>query len=49
MKRVLLVKPISRYYYTLAPNLGLGYIASSLRNAGCYVSILDCDRDGISF
>lgn len=47
MKRILLVRPISRYYYTLAPNLGLGYLASALRKAGHEVAILDCDKEGM--
>lgn len=45
MKKVLLVRPISQYYFTVAPNLGLGYLAASLRNAGHEVSLLDCDKE----
>ena len=29
MARVLLMKPIDQEYYIIAPNLGLGYLASS--------------------
>lgn len=48
MGRVLLVKPISQYCYTIAPNLGLGYLASVLRRAGHDVTFLDCDRERLS-
>ncbi|MCX5677931.1 MAG: radical SAM protein [Candidatus Omnitrophica bacterium] len=48
MARVLLVKPISQYCYTIAPNLGLGYLASVLRNAGHDVTFLDCDKERLS-
>ena len=45
MARVLLVRPISQYYYTVSPNLGLGYLAAALRKAGHDVDILDCDKE----
>lgn len=47
-KKIFLVKPISPYCYTIAPNLGLGYIASSLRSAGHRVDILDCDNESMT-
>lgn len=45
MARVLLIKPISQYCYTIAPNLGLGYLASTLRHGGHDVTFLDCDKE----
>ncbi|MFH1190120.1 MAG: radical SAM protein [Candidatus Omnitrophota bacterium] len=45
MARVLLIKPASRYYYTVSPNLGLGYLAAALRKAGHDVALLDCDKE----
>jgi len=44
---LLLVLPLNRSY-VIQPNLGLGYIASSVRKAGHKVSILDCVKEQIS-
>ncbi len=41
MARILLMKPIDEEYYITAPNLGLGYIASSLKSGGHHVEIID--------
>lgn len=45
MARILLIKPVSQYYYTVSPNLGLGYLAAALRKAGHDVTLLDCDKE----
>lgn len=49
MARVLLMKPIDQEYYIIAPNLGLGYLASSLKRDGHYVEILDSGRLRIDY
>lgn len=47
MKKALLVKPMDRYTYAVIPNLGLGYLASQLRNDGFEVIIIDCNKESI--
>jgi radical SAM superfamily enzyme YgiQ (UPF0313 family) len=42
--RVLLVKPVSVRGYQATPDLGLGYLATALGNAGHSVEILDCQK-----
>lgn len=49
MARVLLMKPIDEEYYIVAPNLGLGYIASSLKADGHKVEIIDSGRLKITY
>ncbi|MFC1710022.1 B12-binding domain-containing radical SAM protein [Candidatus Omnitrophota bacterium] len=44
---LLLVIPLHRSY-VIQPNLGLGYIASSIRKTGHGVTILDCVKDKIN-
>lgn len=44
--KILLVLPYNRSY-VVQPNLGLGYLASAIRNAGHEVKILDCIKDKI--
>ena len=40
--KIVLVQPFYRSAFTFVPPLGLGYLASSLRNAGHDVQIVDC-------
>lgn len=49
MAKILLMKPIDPEYYIIAPNLGLGYIASALKTDGHYVEIIDPGRVKITF
>ncbi|MDP3732296.1 MAG: radical SAM protein [Candidatus Omnitrophota bacterium] len=49
MARILLMKPIDEEYYIIAPNLGLGYIASSLKKDGHYLEIIDSGRLNINY
>jgi len=44
MKKVLLIKPKDSYSYAVIPNLGLGYLASSLRKHGFEPQLLDCNK-----
>ncbi|MCX5705624.1 MAG: radical SAM protein [Candidatus Omnitrophica bacterium] len=44
MKKALLVKPKDSYSYAVIPNLGLGYLAASLRKHGFEACILDCNK-----
>lgn len=43
------MKPIDNEYYIIAPTLGLGYLASTLKKDGHYVEIIDAARTGINF
>jgi radical SAM superfamily enzyme YgiQ (UPF0313 family) len=47
--RVLLVKPINKIYYVISPNLGLGYLATALREAGFQVDMLDSGKEGLTY
>ncbi len=49
MARILLMKPIDTEYYIIAPNLGLGYLASSLKKDGHNVEIIDSGRLKIDY
>ncbi|MDP2905308.1 MAG: radical SAM protein [Candidatus Omnitrophota bacterium] len=49
MARILLMKPIDSEYYIIAPNLGLGYLASALKKDGHDVEIIDAARTRINF
>ena len=44
MKKALLIKPRDSYSYAVIPNLGLGYLAASLRKHGFQAEILDCNK-----
>ncbi len=48
MRRILLVVPINRSYVVMPP-LGLGYLATVAREAGCDPDILDCLKRGLDF
>jgi radical SAM superfamily enzyme YgiQ (UPF0313 family) len=45
MKKALLIKPKDSYSYAVIPNLGLGYLAASLRKHGFEAHILDCNKE----
>ncbi len=48
--KILLIKPIKRSgYYQVVPNLGLGYLATSLRRDNHDVRILDCVKEKHNF
>ncbi len=49
MAKILLMKPIDEEYYIIAPNLGLGYLASSLRRDGHDVEMIDSGRLRINY
>ena len=44
--KILLLKPISDNYYVIQPNLGLGYLATIMLEAGGSVHILDSGNHG---
>jgi radical SAM superfamily enzyme YgiQ (UPF0313 family) len=44
VKKALLIKPRDSYSYAVIPNLGLGYLAASLRKHGFQAEILDCNK-----
>jgi len=46
---VLLFTAVDPYSYQIIPDLGLGYLASSLREAGHSVVIYDCRKEGADF
>ena len=46
--KVLLIRPVSDTYI-ISPPLGLGYIATALRNIGVEPHILDCAKEQFSF
>ena len=47
--KILLLNPISASKMPIViPNLGLGYLASALRNRGHSVSILDCNKEQLT-
>jgi anaerobic magnesium-protoporphyrin IX monomethyl ester cyclase len=43
-KKALLIKPLDHCAYVVIPNLGLGYLAASLKKNGFEVLILDCNK-----
>lgn len=45
--KVLLIRPYNKESFTVVPPLGLGYLATSLRNCGFKVEILDCIKEKI--
>ncbi|MBE0428252.1 MAG: B12-binding domain-containing radical SAM protein [Thermoleophilia bacterium] len=42
-----MIKPKDVYTYSVMPNLGLGYLAASLRESGLDAVILDCNKEDI--
>jgi len=49
MAKILLMKPIDNEYYIIAPTLGLGYLASSLKRDGHQIEIIDPGRVKINY
>ena len=47
--KILLLKPISDIYYVIQPNLGLGYLATIIRNEGHEVKILDAGKENLTW
>jgi len=47
--KVLLVKPYNKQAYSLVPPVGLGYLATSLRNNGHEASIIDCTLNKVNY
>ena len=46
--KILLLKPISPHYYVIEPNLGLGYLATIILDAGHQVDLLDAGKEKLS-
>lgn len=46
--KILLATPINRSYVVM-PSLGIGYLAAVARNAGHHVSVLNCQKESMTF
>lgn len=47
--KFLLLKPIKNIYYSIQPNLGLGYLATIILKNGHEVDILDSGKEGLTW
>ncbi len=48
-KNILLIKPINDIYYIISPNLGLGYLATTLIKNGHHVDIINSGKEKLTY